>query len=317
MIENPRVQIGLLKEYPTNWVETIPEEVMETIRNWCVNYLILHYEVASDHRANLAYHDSAHSLRVARDTVHILRLVQSYQPSQISDRDIQLGEIAGLTHDLIQQWGTQTSSANGFIKIEKYRKTGFNEKASAAIAIRIMKDINEYVGREIFTNTDFYRINAALLATVPVYDPVLQTIYQDYLALTDDPLAIALALADLGGGAIGGRSRYQMEGDALFRELNDDIAILTHKGIILSAPHMESIRNRILDWSRGQIAFASGRKVLSMNEIAKLPPNARIAVSDFMSRWDEAIAGAEEKLRARQKMSFGHLMADIGYHFPN
>lgn len=313
MIENPIVRVVPMKESVTQRRELIPEEVMETIRNWCVNYLILHYEVASDHRANLAYHDSAHSLRVASDTVHILSLIRSVKPTLVSARDIQLGELAGLTHDLIQQWNVRTSTLDGFTKIEKNRKTGLNERASAAVAIRIMKDINELVGREIFTEIDFYRIQNALLATVPSFDLILQTIYQVHLTLTNDPLAIALALADLGGGAIGGGRRFQMEGDALFREMNDDIALLVHKGVVLSPLHQESIRNRILNWSEGQIAFAKGRKSLLKGEIARLPDDVHALVSSFMGFWDEAIANAVSKLGERQEMDYEHLMGDVGY----
>ena len=183
------------------------------------------FETCSDPKCRLDYHNVLHTQGVLDRTTKILPALQKQDPQLVSEHDIEIGRIAAIFHDIVQDWEPDVIGKPGAPTYKKMRKrfAGRNEERSANQAADYMAMANQQAGRPVFSEKDIETQREAILATVPHYDSDLYTVTQPNLNANSTLVARSLALADLGFvGMCSGQ--YFMDGeDALFREDNLDI----------------------------------------------------------------------------------------------
>ena len=116
----------------------------------------------------------------------------------------------------------------------------------------------------MFTESDISVIQDAIEATICIYDPSEQGIYQPALYDQTRNLSIVaciIALADIGSLGMDGIAAYNQEGSLLFLEENPDVipVILNQTTATLAVDNpelYENIRQRLLKRARFQVNFA-------------------------------------------------------------
>lgn len=190
-------------------------------------------------------------------------------------------DICASAHDMLQLFVPETQPHKS-----RRREMGVSETATIEKLFEYIDILNQEQGEQNltpsarFTDADLVIIRDAIEATICIYEPSEQAIYQP--ALYDSskplsPLAIIIALADIGALGMEGVAAYEREGSLLFLEENPDVIpiLLNHKTLASENPELyENIRQRLLRRARFQISFAKSRLTRYAREIEYLPADA-------------------------------------------
>ena len=241
----------------------------------------------------LYYHTWDHANAVKRRANIILQAIEPFWEKVCQSKGIevdlkrmkQLIELCAIAHDMVQNFLTNTS-----VHTSRKRETGASETATITKLIGYIKELNRQLIEQkeynfaIFTDSDIKIITEAIEATICLYDPSDNSIYQPDLYDGNKNLSIPaqiIALADLGSLGMEGINSYFQEGSLIFLEENPDIVPLlinkiANKLDINSLDQeqqelWENVRQRLLRRARFQINFARGRKARLERELQGLP----------------------------------------------
>src|SRR3989344_377558 len=262
------------------------------------------FEDAENPLDNLEYHSTKHTKDVMRRAGLILRAM-----TKGDARLIRLGEFIAANHDTVQKYDVVEADGKKMRKrhIEK------NEEASAEEAIAYLETIDP----GLVSAHDKYLVEQAIRATIPGFvvnkEEGYATVVQKNLNEQSDLLVRAVALADLGTAGMDDPETFVLEGDAIFREENLDIAEALQDPAAITDEKKQAFIKRMLAWSDSQYAFARGRKALLDKELAGLPEEAQEAVRALFTQFDDSIHRAQAKTDMRKTMAFEELVRDFGY----
>lgn len=292
-----------------NQQEELQEKYVTEVIERSLGYISAHYEHPEDPRARLDYHNTAHTLDVIDRIEALLRI--------LAPGSIQHGRLLAAGHDRVQHWTDVTKMVNGYPVTTKKRTTGLNERASAYMVAADMRYINNKQGL-VFPEALIAQLEADISITIPLYDQQLGTVRQPNFTPESSMEAKALALADLGGGAMQGGAYFVEEGNRNFREMNSDITEYVRRfGFELSKHcagsrgYYDSLRDRFLADAASQVRFAQGRMALLPQELGMLPGQHMVEVARLMSRLPEAVHAAEASLYMRGVMTLDEIVADV------
>lgn len=216
------------------------------------------------------------------------------QTSQNLTRLQLLLDLCAIAHDLVQVFLPQVEP-----HISRRREVGVSETLTVQKLCNYINELNDRL-REcqvdeslLFTKADLSIIEEAILATICIYEPSEQSIYQPALYEPNQNLsAIAriLALADIGALGIEGITSYNQEGSLLFLEENPDIIPIIYKGerenLVLENPQIyENIRRRLLKRCRFQVNFAKSRLHRYSQEIVAFSPEAILLLNQQVFKY--------------------------------
>ncbi len=277
----------------------------------------------------LAFHNIEHTKSVIRRFEKIIEILKREEINVGSERVIQIGKLGAAFHDTIQDFTeskeTEPKTVNGnpnpytgYQKIVRKRTTITNEKASADQAIAYMHKVNQSKPAT-FNLNDERVIRAQIDMTVPSFYSKAGTVIQPNLDRNSQSSVIerALALADLGTAGVENPEVFIAEGDAIFREENLDIsdAINTLKlGTSISDKYKTYYKHRMLEWSKFQPVFATGRKNLLDKEIKYFTQTVQdILKKEIFNRFDDSIEATKAVALKRENMTFEEIAKDMGY----
>ena len=261
------------------------------------------YEGNEDPADNLPFHCVAHTVGLLRRTGALLRAMGA------SEDEFHLGLVAAAFHDTVQNWSPLTTPDG---RVLRKRCTGCNEADSAAEAVAWMRSAG------VFREEHYDLVIQAILATIPVWNALHQTVSQPHLT-HEAPLVVrAVALADLGIAGMDGLP-FLETGDQLFREENLDIAALRRCSTRadLSEVVLEGYKARMLTWSRSQPGFVRGRRARLEQDLGNLKGAAREAVRELFCEFETAITVAEDAVRTRESLSPWEVARAMGYAVPD
>jgi len=288
--------------------EVLQEAYVKKVETYALAYISEHYEHPDDPHMRLDYHTSAHTQDVMYRTEVLLRI--------LSPQDVLEGRLLAAGHDLYQEWTDAIKMVGAYPAVTKKRAIGLNEKVSADMLVAHMRDVNGKQGL-VFPETIIDRVHAGIAITVPAFDQQTGTVLQPNFTPDAHSAAKALALADLGGGAMHGGAYFVEEGNRNFREMNSDITEYARLyGFELSKQcasrgEYEALRERFLADAAAQVRFAQGRLAVLPHELSMLPPEHRYAVSQSMGKLPEAIQAARAVLDMRSVMTLDELVTDV------
>lgn len=249
---------------------------------------------------HLPYHDRAHTSGVIAKAERIADALG------LGEHDRLLTTIAAAFHDTVQDW-TMVCVEGGVVK--RVRHTGANEVASAQEAAAFMRGT-----ADAFEPEDYGTVAAAILATIPSWNPGYATVVHPFLVRESPLVAWAVALADLGSCGMA-PEEFLGDGPQLFAEENLDIvqalATVQHAGEI-DAPTQGQYRQRYLSWLIVQPDFARGRRAyLADAQIGALDTVQSEALGQLFCCYDESIQGAEAAVEEAQLLPFVTLMRQL------
>lgn len=250
-------------------------------------------------RAQLYYHTREHISGVQRRANVIFQAIRPYWEASLKDdaapdyiaRMQLLLDICATAHDMVQIFVHETQPHKS-----RRRETGVSEAATIEKLFEHINLLNQQQGEQNlnnpaqFSDTDLLIIREAIAATICIYEPSEQAIYQPVLYDTSkpiSPIARIIALADIGALGMEGVAAYEQEGSLLFLEENPDvIPILLNQEIKTLAddnPELyENIRQRLLRRARFQVNFAKSRLARYVREIEDLPGGSiRVLVDEI------------------------------------
>lgn len=236
----------------------------------------------------LYYHNHEHINNVQRRANTIFRVICPYWQASLGNkvspeyitRISLLLDLCAVAHDMIQVFVPQSQSHT-----PRRRETGVSERLTIEKLSDYIKDLNQQLkycvdDSVLFTEADLSLIQDSIWATICVYDPDDQSIYQPALYDENKNLSIVariIALADIGSLGMDGIATYNHEGSLLFLEENPDvIPIILNQGVKFAADNSESenIRQRLLRRARFQVNFAKSRFQRYSQEISSFPRDA-------------------------------------------
>lgn len=245
----------------------------------------------------LYYHTREHINNVQRRANIIFQAIRPYWEISLKDdaapdyiaRMQLLLDICATAHDMLQLFVPETQPHKS-----RRREMGISEAATIEKLFEYINILNQQQGEENlnsfarFSDADLSIIRDAIEATICIYAPSEQAIYQPTLYDSTKPLspiARIIALADIGALGMEGLAAYEREGSLLFLEENPDvIPILLNQEIKTLAsdnPELyENIRQRLLRRARFQISFAKSRLTRYAREIEHLPADASQFLTD-------------------------------------
>jgi len=260
----------------------------------------------------LPFHNEEHTKGVIERSLSIVDAIRKSNPELVSDKDTTLVKIASAFHDIVQKWEESRSSSDVLEKITRKRFISENEKDSASAAEMFMQNENKKHEREIFSKDDIEKVKEAIMGTVPGFDVEKNTVVQPNINENSKIIARVLALSDIGTAGMEGSENFLKEGNDLFREDNLDIMEKIESGNI-SEDEKESIKKRIMGWTKFQELFAAGRKEKLKEEISVFSEDAQKALEELFNTFDDSIQGAKNLAEKRIKMTFEEIIKDIGY----
>jgi len=257
----------------------------------------------------LYYHTVAHVKGVQCRADRIYQAIKPYLEASLEretapeyfTRMQLLLDLCAIAHDLVQEFSPQIQPHTSRI-----RESGVNEAATIAKLIDYIKDLNKQLIKQnpnssaCFTDFDLQIITEAIEATICLYDPSDQSIYQPNLYDRDkklSPVARIIAMADIGTLGMDGIDSYNQEGSLLFLEENPDVIpiILNQKNRYVDADStlpageeqelLESLRQRLLKRARFQINFAKARVARLSRELAGFPSDAIAVLTNEVFRY--------------------------------
>ncbi|MEM7553762.1 MAG: hypothetical protein AAF378_06620 [Cyanobacteria bacterium P01_A01_bin.84] len=235
----------------------------------------------------LYYHNHVHAGTVAKRSEIIFQEILPFWELIFLDTNAPdptrinyLINICAIAHDMVQDFLPVTTPQSS-----RRRETGISEKKTAQKLITYIRNLNAKYPENSrpFLETDIEMISEAINATICVYEPQDESIYQPDLYDREQPISIAariIALADLGGLGIEGIEAFFDEGILIFLEENPDLIPVIKKyfqdkrnypEIDLQTPEYENLRQRLFRRSQFQLNFAKGRKNRLERELAGLP----------------------------------------------
>ncbi|MEG4234600.1 hypothetical protein QUA40_21210 [Microcoleus sp. Pol11C3] len=237
----------------------------------------------------LYYHTREHINNVQHRANIIFQAIRPYWETSLKDnaapeymaRMQLLLDICATAHDMLQLFVPETQPHKS-----RRREMGVSETATIEKLFEYIDILNQEQGDENlnslarFSDADLVIIRDAIEATICIYEPSEQAIYQPALYDSSKPLsalAIIIALADIGALGMEGVAAYEREGSLLFLEENPDVIpiLLNHKTLASENPELyENIRQRLLRRARFQISFAKSRLTRYASEIEHLPADA-------------------------------------------
>ena len=238
----------------------------------------------------LYYHTREHVNNVQRRANQIFLAVSPYwiaaqqqQPTLDIPRMKLLLDLCAAAHDMVQVFVVSTQAHTC-----RQRKPGVSETATIERLLKYINELNEQLQLDAPTSParltleDITIIRDAIAATICVYDPTEQAIYQQSLYEPNkslSPVARILALADIGSLGIDGVNVYRQEGSLLFLEENLDVIPLILDGTIytLGSDNSElyqNVQQRLLSRCRFQVNFAKSRVARLEREVADFPEPA-------------------------------------------
>ena len=234
----------------------------------------------------LYYHTREHINGVRQRAKLIFQTIYQEKDRQASQNLARLQvllDLCAIAHDLVQVFLPQAEP-----NTSRRREVGVSETLTVQKLCNYINELNdrlrEYQVDEslLFSKADLSIIEEAILATICIYEPSEQAIYQPALYEPNQNLsAIAriLALADIGVLGMEGITAYNQEGSLLFLEENPDIIPIIYDGerenLALENPQLyENIRQRLLKRCRFQVNFAKSRLHRYSQEIAAFSPEA-------------------------------------------
>lgn len=268
------------------------------------------FEGAKDSKDRLAYHSFDHTRGVVQKVEAMASLIRQADPNFISPREALLAYFAAAFHDVVQRWDEEYVEENGVRSARRKAKSGENEKESAAEAVAFLEGINNEFGEEICTETEKRIVEEAILATVPEFRPS-EGLVQKNLTPQSGAVARIVALADLGTAGMDGGTAFKEFGDRLFLELNMDCVGVKNRFSALTDAERESLRTRIIAWSKSQIDFAVSRKNNFEKELEGFPEHIKDAVRPLFNRFDEVIEVMRQETARREAMPLDALVDEV------
>lgn len=237
----------------------------------------------------LYYHTREHINNVQHRANIIFQAIRPYWETSLKDnaapdymaRMQLLLDICATAHDMLQLFVPETQPHKS-----RRREMGISEAATIEKLFEYINILNQEQGEENlnsfarFSDADLLIIRDAIEATICIYEPSEQAIYQPTLYDSTkpiSPIARIIALADIGALGMEGVAAYEREGSLLFLEENPDVIpiLLNHKTLASDHPELyENIRQRLLRRARFQISFAKSRLTRYAREIEHLPKDA-------------------------------------------
>jgi hypothetical protein len=268
------------------WLPSTFAEVVARVKNFALGEF--DREVVEN---QLYYHTREHLNHVQRRANAIFQVICPYWQASLSKevtpeyitRTNLLLELCAVAHDMIQIFVPQTQPHTS-----RRREPGVSENLTFEKLLNYIKGVNQQLKEHciddsvLFTESDISVIQDAIEATICIYDPSDQGIYQPTLYDQTRDLSIVaciIALADIGSLGMDGIAAYNQEGSLLFLEENPDIipVILNQTTATLAVDNpelYENIRQRLLKRARFQVSFAKSRLIRYPQEIATLTKEA-------------------------------------------
>lgn len=216
-------------------------------------------KIADRYDGKLEFHNSHHTENVVDSASQIGEIMNRH--GLMSERDVSLFKLASAFHDSIQGEGS-----------------GVNEEKSAKELHIIMDKM------EIFNDDDKDKTEEAIMATVA--EPAkredgLSTIVQKNLTRDSSPMALGLALADLGTA---GRNSEEFleEGDKLYEEFQLEGKVPKE------------------GWNKAQTEIATTLKDAFEDKISGLPEGAKKELRELFGSFDESIVKAKERTEKQE-----------------
>ena len=259
------------------------------------------------------YHIRPHIQGVIFRTASILKAINEVAPELVTKRDIALGMLAAAWHDEDQDWQSKTEKdAEGREIRKRERQLGINEAKSGNKLVKYMLATNEQMNDEIFTPGNMQAGQVAIALTEPKF--VNGTvIHPDFDKRSDNLVAQAVVLADIGGG-MEPFPTTKWETDAIFLEDEIDIADCVFKNPALEPEDEEWYRARVLARLVGQSNFYEGRKKrIFEHDIPSMAmdPHVQKVVKDLFKYFPTTLSEIKKLHKKRTDMSFAQLKADI------
>jgi len=235
------------------------------------------------------YHAPEHSEGVAEEAQEFLRIIQRFDPTLVSDRDIVIAGLQGLAHDLVQK-ATITPEGmrirhRGFYpeditEDDRLRTLGYekgNEELSADEFVAELARYRYADGTSVFGMDDpatreEYREDIG--TTFPKFTPDATLpdgsqgfkVYQPHLTPRSTLRGLALATADL-RGEVGGRrtfKSFRKIKNKEYKESNVWVGNELENGIENVGPEMRTkITGSMVDWiTKSQVTFPQWQKEL-------------------------------------------------------
>jgi hypothetical protein len=254
-----------------------------------------------DPHQKFEYHNRTHSEGVGNMADTFLQKLPGYTTDT---RRRALVRLRGYGHDIDQDhiWVT----AGGGLWQERKRNSHEVDGVLVPDVGRIEeKSLTNLEEREaavgiILTENEPLIQKEGIMVTVPAFGLVMdpenptngyRTILQENLKANSSPETFAIAAADIASAGYN-TARFLQDGDNVFREdhrlprpetLNDEDA--------------QKILDKALDWTKFQIEYAKGQKILWMREM--VPAFLKAQLTEF----DETISQCETKLFARRALA--------------
>lgn len=240
----------------------------------------------------LYFHNFNHVQGVRRRAELLFDVVRPHWQAELNqlhdpldlERMRHLLSLAAIAHDLIQD----------FLPLEPWqarrRAKGVSEQATIETLLTAIAELNADLQREQphnpdlqFSPADCDVLAEAITATICEFDPRDQAIFQPYLYSDQEksPIAIILALADIGALGMEGIAAFRQEGREIFLEENPDfVPLVLHPEELAQYPATtaETLRQTLLSRARFQIGFAQGRCNRLQIETRDLPRQAHHTV---------------------------------------
>ena len=241
---------------------------------------------------SLDFHNPRHSEEVVNHARKFLDIIREIDPSLVSDLDLELIQIEGLAHDVVQR----STKAPGRMRLrhrgyraadvpQAVRNLGIAVGNELASARELLGELARYRfpdGRSVFPVDDpaFRReIADDIGATFPAFKPNAEIdgdrglkMYHPHLTARSSVRALALVTADTRAdiGSNPDPEVFRQHGNAEFRELRHTMKGQLLNGIERLVPRRRiQISRDILGWVREQIAFAKWQKVLFLESLER------------------------------------------------
>ncbi|OGZ72005.1 MAG: hypothetical protein A2908_01005 [Candidatus Staskawiczbacteria bacterium RIFCSPLOWO2_01_FULL_38_12b] len=221
---------------------------LESLRCLASDHIGTNYEESRDPYQQRPYHSRWHTFDTHARFVSLASAVRNRNPDLISESDIMAGEAAAFAHDTDQ---TCMYVTGPFGKMRK-RFSGPIEGASAIWCIRMMDQVGG------FTPSQKEVAAEAIMGTVPAWDGVKNRLIQPNLRPGVKLATILLAIADLGGGVMGGTA-FAKEGRLVFVEDNLFVLeALLETGMRDVPSNAQFLCEKIVAYMGSQIGFLKG-----------------------------------------------------------
>lgn len=236
---------------------------IDKIRDFAREHIEKCYEQAADPFERRPYHGWWHTHDVYDRFCVLKQAVRSVDEKAISEEEGEAGEGASVMHDFDQTY-VKVLNSEGLLMRKRF--SGPIEGTSAMRMVDIMDKIGGFTTDQKAVGVE------AIMATVPDWDGKKNRLIQPNLKPGVRLTSVLLAIADLGGGVMGGAA-FAKEGRLVFTEDHLYVldALLTCNS---SSPPKNApfLAERIVTYMRGQVAFLDGFIDRLFEEIIPLVP---------------------------------------------